>query len=668
MTPIHLCRRRKRWSVALICVVTTTGWGVRSADAVIPPCPGDCDGNGVVIVAELVRGVHAALGDAQRCVAFDVDGDTSVDVGELIGGVGAALDGCPAPDLVPFAATLEPGGGALLITPTTPLHPQAAYALVLTAAVRGLDGQPLRADAEFRSLAGVEETGAEGPVALYQADLELAGNPYPDARLLRPDGTVDIPDRFALREMQDTEGNATARAILRRVADEVGSIRGFSTTGPARIALSAPVDLSTVTPQTVLFFQRSDGAFDLDGTLAEASRCGVPPDSIAIAITFPTQEILQDLLAARAVLLERAEEDPFEVVLEDPDLADDLSIGVFGPDDPEAAEFLAANPEVSVMARGLLRSLDFRGADETFDAAKLNGETPAGELVLDFLVTLPRGAGPHPVVIVQHGFGGSNDFVFSLGGELAREGLAAIGISAVSHGPRGSPLDLLQAAPLRIRDIFRQSSVDFMAVVRAVEAGIDLDADGSSDLAAEGIGYLGVSMGGLIGSTFIAVEKAIQAAVLNVTGGRLAFLAQSPGTREIYTSFLADEAALEVESEEFEVFLRRILDLSLQGMDKADGLNFAQRWVEEPLPGYAPRRVLMQEGIGDVLVSNESTEELAAAAGLIGDTPMSSPSGVSGLWRFEPPGGHGILGRADVRGQAIEFLASRGTNIIVPQP
>ena len=76
--------------------------------------------------------------------------------------------------------------------------------------------------------------------------------------------------------------------------------------------------------------------------------------------------------------------------------------------------------------------------------------------------------------------------------------------------------------------------------------------------------------------------------------------------------------------------------------------------------------MLLQEGIGDTLVDNENTEALAKAAGMIANTPMSDAAGVSGLWRFDPPGGHGILARDDVQHQAIVFLTSDGTEIIDP--
>jgi hypothetical protein len=60
------------------------------------PCSGDCDGDGVVRVAELIRGVRIALGllDLSECGGLDVNGDSSVGIGELIRAVNSALGNC----------------------------------------------------------------------------------------------------------------------------------------------------------------------------------------------------------------------------------------------------------------------------------------------------------------------------------------------------------------------------------------------------------------------------------------------------------------------------------------------------------------------------------------------------------------------------------------------
>lgn len=61
-----------------------------------PGCPGDCDGSGMVSIAEIIRGVNIALGNAllSTCPAFDLDGNGEVSVNEIIAGVNRAQNGC----------------------------------------------------------------------------------------------------------------------------------------------------------------------------------------------------------------------------------------------------------------------------------------------------------------------------------------------------------------------------------------------------------------------------------------------------------------------------------------------------------------------------------------------------------------------------------------------
>lgn len=63
-----------------------------------PLCVGDCDGNGVVSINELIRGVNIALGQAavSTCLAMDRDGDGRVVISELVAAVNNALAGCVA--------------------------------------------------------------------------------------------------------------------------------------------------------------------------------------------------------------------------------------------------------------------------------------------------------------------------------------------------------------------------------------------------------------------------------------------------------------------------------------------------------------------------------------------------------------------------------------------
>ncbi len=59
-------------------------------------CVGDCDGDGMVSISELIRGVNIALELAalDTCAAFDRNGNGAVEISELIAAVNNALDGC----------------------------------------------------------------------------------------------------------------------------------------------------------------------------------------------------------------------------------------------------------------------------------------------------------------------------------------------------------------------------------------------------------------------------------------------------------------------------------------------------------------------------------------------------------------------------------------------
>lgn len=61
-----------------------------------PPCAGDCNGDGMVRINELVLAVDIALGSspAADCRAVDTDGSNSVSVNELVAAVNRALNGC----------------------------------------------------------------------------------------------------------------------------------------------------------------------------------------------------------------------------------------------------------------------------------------------------------------------------------------------------------------------------------------------------------------------------------------------------------------------------------------------------------------------------------------------------------------------------------------------
>ncbi len=94
----------------LLALVTPAAAGAQPAT-----CGGDCDGDRVVTVDEILVAIGVALGDATgACTAADIDRDGSVTVDEIVVAVAAALVGCPmvqtaAPELV----AADPADGAV---------------------------------------------------------------------------------------------------------------------------------------------------------------------------------------------------------------------------------------------------------------------------------------------------------------------------------------------------------------------------------------------------------------------------------------------------------------------------------------------------------------------------------------------------------------------------
>ncbi len=76
-------------------------------------CPGDCDGDGAVVVAELVRGVAISLGSLElsACPTFDLSDDGAVSVAEIVASVRSAIDGCAEDFLDVYAAVRAQAAG-----------------------------------------------------------------------------------------------------------------------------------------------------------------------------------------------------------------------------------------------------------------------------------------------------------------------------------------------------------------------------------------------------------------------------------------------------------------------------------------------------------------------------------------------------------------------------
>jgi len=138
------------------------------------------------------------------------------------------------------------------------------------------------------------------------------------------------------------------------------------------------------------------------------------------------------------------------------------------------------------------------------------------------LLGLPKaGVKPYPLLLVQHGLGGDKNsgYVRVPALELAKVGYATLRIDAHSHGERagdGAPDDMIGRVISMVQNGgWAQSVVD-------MRRGLDYCAT-RDDLDMTRVGYLGVSMGAIMGGVLCGVDDRIDAAVL-MLGGSLGVL------------------------------------------------------------------------------------------------------------------------------------------------
>ena len=588
----------------------------------------------------------------------------------------------------------------LRVVPIRPLRSGATYAVVITDGVRAEGGQPVVASAAFRSAAGLAGPPAAGIEAFYSSDPNDPQNPFPSERMVDPNGRSGIPDGFTARSVPDIPRLAGVRTFLRDLDALSEEHRGYSPSSAVIFTFDGEINLETTGPENLFMLEITNpgtsGTNLPDLLQALQDQRGIDPENVALATIFPTEDLTGTLAAIRAQIAARAQSSPPVADFTDPDPNDSLVIGIFDPNDLEFDDFFEGSAPASAgfVARGRFLSPDYR-ENGRFPDRFVDGSEVPPHVELDFLLVLPAAAPPpggFPTVLLQHGFGGNNSFVTSNAEDFTDAGLAVIGINAPEHGTRGVFLNFFDFDDFNaFGNNFRQGSVDLMQLVQLVIAGIDLDPNTSSELRPSGIGYLGVSLGGVLGGVFASAEPALDFSVLNVPGGRLAQFAGS--TSSLAAPFLgsfATEAGIPMrtcagdplgtacddddecaagETCEFNEDFVLLLDSALPNfqtqLDPGDGISYVRQLRIEPLVEN-PRATLLQEGVGDIVVTNPLTEALANGIGLPANRPDSAALGIAGLWRFPPPGGHGIFGQAEVRAQAITFLQSGGT--VLPSP
>lgn len=393
---------------------------------------------------------------------------------------------------------------------------------------------------------------------------------------------------------------------------------------------------------------------------------------------------------------------------------------------------------VGQVAYGRFGSPDYENASKYIPASgTLTGlPQPQGtnSLVLQlFLPAGPKPAGGWPVAIFGHGFGDSiYGAPWVVASVLASQGIATASINVVGHG--GGPLGTLNvlrdsALPVQVpaggrgidqdgnatidstegssaappftiissRDGLRQTVVDLMQLVRQIEAGVDVDGDGTVDLDAQRIYYAGQSFGGIYGTILLGVEPSIKAGVLNVPGGSIIEIVRlSPVFRALGGIALAGRtpSLINVSGITFNenIPLRDLPPL----VNNVTGAMDIQQWVDwnqwvqqsgnpvsyaahirkQPLPRAAPKPVLVQFAKGDRTVPNPTASAILRSGDLADRAtyfrndlayalnPAVGKNPHTFLTNIANPAGAPYA--VSAQQQIATFFASRGTVVIDP--
>lgn len=242
-------------------------------------------------------------------------------------------------------------------------------------------------------------------------------------------------------------------------------------------------------------------------------------------------------------------------------------------------------------------------------------------------VWLPEtGDGPFPTVVFGHGLTGARDQGDKLADFAAPKGVAAIAIDAVYHGehPAGAAKSLggvlgffgidpaaLTFDFLRLRDNFRQSTYEKLQLIEAMRRHPDFDGDGKVDFDVTKIGYLGVSLGGLMGPELLALSPDLRGAVLSVPGAKVSSIIQSSEQFAPIILAFKPESSTAGDVDRFFCVLQTLVD-------PGDAGSYAGHVLENRLPGTGTTApdVLIQMAIGDDIVPNVATRALIRAFGM----------------------------------------------------
>lgn len=256
------------------------------------------------------------------------------------------------------------------------------------------------------------------------------------------------------------------------------------------------------------------------------------------------------------------------------------------------------------------------------------------ESEIPMTIWMPDSPGPHPIVIYGHGLGSERDEGYRVAREQGDVPYALVAMEAVAHGDHPSSTAAGQAdsamdflgitlSPPSIRagalrGNFDQTVLDRLRLIRLLREQPDLDGDGTAELDPSRIGYLGISLGAILGPELLALDGDLEGAVLSVGGARLMAIVTDAGILGDFEDLIA---ALVGSPENFD----RLVIVAQHIVDPVDPGTWAAHVLRDRYDDAPAPHILLQVGMYDDIVPPTAGHALARAL----ETPHLAPVSVA---------------------------------------
>ena len=250
------------------------------------------------------------------------------------------------------------------------------------------------------------------------------------------------------------------------------------------------------------------------------------------------------------------------------------------------------------------------------------------ESAIPVTVWLPNNGstGPYPVLMYGHGLGSRRTEGYLAAELLTDYNVAVVAMEAVSHGDHpsadgrddnyaaalgflGLDLSTFTINPNLMQGNFDQTNLDRRRLLNLIHDEPDFNGDGIADFDTDFIGYVGVSLGAILGPQLLTMSPEVDGALFSVGGARLMNIVTDS---EAITEFEAIIVTLVGTKERFD----RLVPIAQHVIDPADSGTWSahllrDRWDDAPSP-----HLLLQVGLADEVVPKTSGAAMARALGL----------------------------------------------------